>query len=138
MERLTDDLADIIWRVNWNANGNPSLCLLICTWRRKLQVVSLNTGCNNPKKKTNFTWWPNWLQGNARTANSEPNRSMSSFIWVKSRVVVPQRDAVFRAKTTLPRYCPKKTVSPVNRNYTLDEKRMFNLGVLKYVLKQRL
>ena len=63
-----------------------------------------------------LTWWPKRLQGNASTASfSGPNRLMSKFIWVKSRVVVPQRVAVFSISTTLPLYLLKLTFFPAGK-----------------------
>jgi len=49
-----------------------------------------------------FSWWPNWLVGKAKMTNLSPYFSQSSFICVKSRTVVPHKEAVFSMRTTLP------------------------------------
>jgi len=48
-----------------------------------------------------FSWWPNWLVGKAKMTNWSPNFSLSSFICVKSRTVVPHNEAVFSMRTIL-------------------------------------
>ena len=59
------------------------------------------------------TWWPNWLHGNPRITSFWPNWLLSSFIWVKSRVVVPHKDATFSTKITFPFNWFKSTFSPL-------------------------
>merc|ERR1719195_1426054 len=62
-----------------------------------------------------FSSWPNWFVGNARTASLSENFSQSSFICVKSLTVVPHKEAVFSTSTTLPRYWSILIISPSSR-----------------------
>lgn len=56
-----------------------------------------------------FSWCPNWLHGKPRTTSLSANLETSSFIWVKSRVVVPHKEATF--STTV------RFVSVINFNF---------------------
>lgn len=81
-----------------------------------------------------FSWWPNWLVGNAKMTKSEPNFSQSSFICVKSRIVVPHKEAVFSTRTTLPSRSENLNWNE-NFNKNLNSKRIWKsyLGSIQFL-----